>query len=145
MSRAEKARSVGAAAFAVTLVCAWFLLPGRVDVVLGEDAWTLERWQYVLGAGLVGWAFAAGVGGMGLGLGSLARAFRSGEVSPGELGTWLEAWVLVCVAAYVWVQVVAGESSSVGWWQLGVVLGGTAGGWVVVLLHARSLGGPVRD
>jgi hypothetical protein len=102
-----------------------------------------------VGAGVVSWALAVGAGGMGLGLGSLAHAFRTGsprpDEMPGELGTWLESWVLLCASAYVWVQVVAGDSTAIGWWQLAVVLVGCVGGWVVVLLHARSLGGPGRD
>lgn len=145
MSRAQVALTVAAAAFAATLACAWFLLPSRVDVVLGETDLTLDRWQYVLGAGLVGWALSAGAGGMGLGIGSLARAFRTGEPEPGDLGTWLEAWVFLPASAYVWVQVAADGSPDLGWWHLGVVLGGVAGGWLVVLLHARLLAGPVRD
>ena len=145
MTRAERAPLVAAAAYAVTLACAWLLLPDRVEVVLGDADVVLDRWQYVVGAGLVGWALAVGTGGMGMGLGALAHSFRTGKPEPGDLGTWLEAWVLVCACGYVWLQVLAGESDALGWWQLGVVLAGFVGAGVVVLLHARALGGPARD
>ena len=139
MSRAEVARLGAGVAYAVTLACAWLLLPDEVEVVLGEADVLLERWQYVVGAGLVGWAMAVGTGGLGLGLGALARSFATGAPDPGSLSTWLEAWVLVCACAYVWLQVAAGDAASPAWWQLGVVLVGFAGAGLLVALHARSV------
>jgi hypothetical protein len=138
MTRAETARLAAATSYAVTLVCAWLLLPGRVEVVLGETDVVLDRWQYVLGAGLAGWALAAGTGGLGLGLGALESSFRTGTTEPGDLGTWLEGWVLLCACGYVWLQVVAGGSEALVWWQLGVVLVGAVGTLVLVGLRARS-------
>jgi hypothetical protein len=144
MTRAEVARLVAATAYAVTLASAWLLLPDRVEVVLGEADVLLERWQYVVGAGLVGWAVAVGTGGLGLGLGALARTFSTGTPDPGTLSTWLEAWVLVCACGYVWLQVAAGDAEAPAWWQLGVVVVGVAGAGVLVALHARSLRGRPR-
>jgi hypothetical protein len=145
VTRAERARLVAAAAYAVTLACAWLLLPDRVEVVLSDADVVLDRWEYVVGAGLAGWALAVGTGGMGMGLGALAHSFRTGEPEPGDLGTWLEAWVLVCACGYVWLQVGAGDAGGLGWWQLAVVLAGFAGAGVIVLLHARALRSQPRD
>ena len=137
MTRAEAARLAAASSYAVTLVCAWVLLPDRVEVVLGETDLVLDRWQYVLGAAVAGWALAAGTGGLGLGLGALESSFRTGTAEPGDLGTWLEAWVLACACAYVWLQVLA-DPRDVVWWQLGVVLVGAAGTVTLVALLARA-------
>lgn len=137
MTGSEAARLTALAAYAVTLACAWLLLPDRVEVRLGESDVVLDRWQYVVGAGVAAWALAVGTGGMGLGLGALGSAFRTGRTEPGTLGTWLEAWVVLCACAYVWLQVLV-DGPALGWAQLGVVLVGVVGAWVVVGLHWRS-------
>ncbi len=141
MTRARLAVLVAATAYAVTLACAWLLLPARVHVALGDTATTLDRWQYVVLAGLAAWALAAGTGGLGLALDSLARTLLTGEAEPGELGTWLEAWVLLCATAFVWCQVAAGSDRPdwLAWSQAGVVVAGVAGTAVVVLVRALAV------
>jgi hypothetical protein len=139
MTRARAAALAAATAYAVTLACAWLLLPSRVPVALQGTDVSLERWQYVVGAGLVGWALAVGSGGLGLGLDSLVRTLGRDAAEPGDLGTWLEAWVLGCATVVVWLQVVAGAGRPgwLEWSQAGVVLVGFAG--AAVLLAGRAL------
>jgi hypothetical protein len=128
-----------AAAFAVTLACAWLLLPARVPVALQEGL-VLDRWQYVVGVGLGGWALAVGSGGLGIAVDSLARTIGSGAAGPSDLEGLLEAWVLLCAAVVVWLQVAAGSGTPgwLPWAQVAVVLAGFTG--AAVLLGARALG-----
>ena len=132
-----------AAAFAVTLACAWLLLPARVPVVLQEGL-VLDRWQYVVGVGLGGWALAVGSGGLGIAVDSLVRTVGSGAAGPSDLEGLLEAWVLLCAVVAVWLQIAAGSGSPgwLPWSQVLVVLVGFTG--AAVLLVARALGGGRR-
>lgn len=126
-------------AYAVTLACAWLILPSRVPVVLGSFEMVVDRYQYVVGAGIGAWALAAGTGGLGLAVDSLGRTLTSGDARPDELGTGLEAWVLLWATVVVWLQITAGSGRPdwLTWSQLGVVLVGSGG--AVVLLAARAL------
>lgn len=139
MTRTRMAVLTAGVAYAVTLACALLLLPSRVTVALGDSAWVVDRYQYVVGAGIGAWAVAAGTGGLGLAVDSLGRTLTGTPDRPDELGTWLEAWVLACATVVVWVQVAAGSGRPdwLTWSQLGVVLVGSAG--AVALLVARAL------
>ena len=139
MTRTRIAVLTAGTAYAVTLACAWLLLPARVPVLLGESAWVVDRYQYVVGAGIGAWALAAGTGGLGLAVDSLGRTLRRAPDGPDELGTWLEAWVLLCATVVVWLQVAAGSDRPdwLTWSQLGVVLVGSAG--AVALLASVAL------
>jgi hypothetical protein len=136
MTRVRVAVLTAGLAYAVTLACAWLLLPSRVAVALGSSELVVDRYQYVVGAGIGAWALAAGTGGLGLAVDSLTTS--SGARSD-DLSTWLEAWVLACATVVVWLQVAAGSDAPdwLTWSQLGVVLVGSAG--AVLLLAARAL------
>lgn len=138
MTRPHVAVLTAGLAYAATLACAWLLLPSRVTVALGDSTWVVDRYQYVVGAGIGAWALAAGTGGLGLAVDSLARTVSAGDRSE-DLSTWLEAWVLACATVVVWLQVAAGSDRPdwLVWSQLGVVLVGSAG--AVALLAARAL------
>ena len=59
MTRTRIAVLTAGMAYAVTLACAWLLLPSRVTVALGDSSWVVDRYQYVVGAGIGAWALAA--------------------------------------------------------------------------------------